>query len=698
MASSTPTICKTKARKVFLSYHKPDEPYVQRVNYYLLKQPHLESYCYADKKQANGWEAQIARALKTSDVFVFFHGSKIGKTQAQEARRACQLERESKIDLIVVSLKKADSDLTEHPGLCGCDPIADYSNEQECARQIASMLKLRWISDDDLPRGYPFGYEKTIIDEYVNGGGRLKGARIEEGCPEEWPGVTRDEAVHPNPVKQDLIGSYRGPRDQVVVDARSQFQLGGDRSEEVSLEAKPLTFPEAGPREMLRYPTKTKLTVGVLVSGGIAPGINAVIAGIVDRHELYKQEGAGGRNLQILGYRDGIAGLLRAGRNYIRLDGPLVREQANLGGAVVGTSRAPDLLSLAEPQKREKNLIQIVRKLDDDGVKILYMIGGDGSMRAAHAIWTVSKTLECELSVVAIPKTMDNDILWVWQSFGFLSAVEEAKGDILKLHTEAKANPRLGIIQLFGSDSGFVVSHAALASGLCDAALIPEVDFTIAKLSKYICEKLEERYEPGEDGQSPYGLILMAEAAIPLDVIEYLGKPHKKKIMQLSEEEEAAVHVFVNNGRRVQGQTPDALRKAGLKILSSILQEDIRKMVKKDEYWKGFRVFTNEPRHRLRAIPPSVSDVIFGHRLGALAVDNAMAGYTDFMISQWLTEYVLVPLKLVVLGRKRVPRNGIFWKSVLANTGQPADLGLNPKAPAKASAVKSRARRRRPRP
>jgi 6-phosphofructokinase len=90
-------------------------------------------------------------------------------------------------------------------------------------------------------------------------------------------------------------------------------------------------------------------------------------------------------------------------------------------------------------------------------------------------------------------------------------------------------------------------------------------------------------------------------------------------------------------------------------------------------YCSKFRVFTNEPRHLLRAIQPSVSDVIFGHRLGILAVDNAMAGYTDFMVSQWLTEYVLVPLELVVLGRKRVPQEGIFWKSVLAKTGT-ADL------------------------
>jgi hypothetical protein len=64
-----------------------------------------------------------------------------------------------------------------------------------------------------------------------------------------------------------------------------------------------------------------------------------------------------------------------------------------------------------------------------------------------------------------------------------------------------------------------------------------------------------------------------------------------------------------------------------------------------------------------------------GNRLGTLAVDNALAGYSDFMISQWLTEYVLVPLNLVVLGKKRIPTNGIFWKSVTNKTGQP---DLNP--------------------
>ena len=131
----------------------------------------------------------------------------------------------------------------------------------------------------------------------------------------------------------------------------------------------------------------------------------------------------------------------------------------------------------------------------------------------------------------------------------------------------------------------------------------------------------------------------------------------------------------VHRGRRVHGQTPDELRRGGLRVIVDVLQSDIRNPnLMPDEYWRHYRVFTSEPRHLIRAIPPSVSDVVFGHRLGTLAVDNAMAGDTDFMVSQWLTEYVVVPLPLVVLGRKRVPQHGIFWKSVLGNTGQSPPL------------------------
>ena len=115
-------------------------------------------------------------------------------------------------------------------------------------------------------------------------------------------------------------------------------------------------------------------------------------------------------------------------------------------------------------------------------------------MKAAHALYEIArqdKRRLKKLSVVAIPKTMDNDILWVWQSFGFLSAVEKGREVIEHLSTEVQSNPRLCIVQLFGSDSGFVVSHAVLASatGHCLAALIPEVKFSMGGLIAHLREK-----------------------------------------------------------------------------------------------------------------------------------------------------------------------------------------------------------------
>ncbi len=168
----------------------------------------------------------------------------------------------------------------------------------------------------------------------------------------------------------------------------------------------------------------------------------------------------------------------------------------------------------------------------------------------------------------------------------------------------------------------------------------------------------------------------MAETAIPTDAVDYVDQPD----IELSKDEKAALRQYCTEraaGRRIPGQTDQHLRSAGLKIVSLGLRKALQSTPPRppgDPDWSKLRVFTNEPRHLLRAIPPSCTDIIFGNRLGTLAVDNAMVGYTDFMISQWLTEYVLVPLELVVLGRKRIPTKGMFWQSVIAKTGQPEQM------------------------
>ena len=597
------------------------------------------------------------------------------------------------------------------------------SPRQVCDFAISSLEKER-ATADGLPRDpHMFRYEKDIIAYFTRrlfSDGALslsgqtvatesgKGSKWLDGCPDKWPEVTllTDESNRRLPTRylqEEDVGKWRPKSARVVAAALTGYHTGNNQDSTIlstCMIQHGLCFPEAGPREVQFYPDPRDvgLRVAILVSGGIAPGINAVIDGIVQRHYLYADPA---RYADSVRYHDTprcsleIRGLLNGFRAFDDPNDPftfrhlipnqvstlthldiVTSEHANQGGSMLGTSRVDELISEKERMDRLESMVD---KLLSANTDILYVIGGDGSMKAAHSIWSIAKAWRRPnsrlLSVVAIPKTMDNDILWVWQSFGFLSAVEKAREVIKHLSTEVTSNPRLCIVQLFGSDSGFVVSHAVLASqtGQCDVALVPEVDFSMEALSRYLKERIYLRRE-----RIPRALIIMAETAVPTDALDFVDDAE----IALNVHEKEAIRAFERlraSGKRIQGQTDDALRSAGLKIVSI----GLRKMIPVaqidgiDDFkvtWSDMRVVVNEPRHLLRAISPSCSDIIMGSRLGTLAVDNAMAGYTDFMVSQWLTEYVLVPLQMVVMGRKRIPDSGIFWKSVRAKTGQPADL------------------------
>ena len=197
---------------------------------------------------------------------------------------------------------------------------------------------------------------------------------------------------------------------------------------------------------------------------------------------------------------------------------------------------------------------------------------------------------------------MDNDILWVWQPFGFVPAVEKAREGIDHPSTEVLSNPRLCVIQLFGSDSGFAVSHAVLASrtGICDAALIPVSPHSMEDLAEHMWQKMDRRMMLGNKG-IPYGLVVLAETAIPTDALEFIGNPS----IGLSDQEKEAVREFCAERakeRHIQGQTDDALRTAGLKIVSRDLYELLRERAVQQDLpqWDILRMFTSESRRLLR--------------------------------------------------------------------------------------------------
>ncbi len=432
-------------------------------------------------------------------------------------------------------------------------------------------------------------------------------------------------AKYENPVPESELGSYRAP------DRRKCVTADLEVIEELAKKGRKIPgFLEAGPRKMLAFDEPRReddaLNVGVVTTGGLAPGLNSVVHSIVERH-LNTYSSLASKGGTVYGVLDSFEGLAKTDPNLIGLTAETTRDWLHRGGSELGAVRYKDL-------PLEELTGKIVNNLDQLNIRILYVIGGDGSLTAAHSIATQAKNT----IVVGIPKTMDNDVLWVWQSFGFNSTVERAAAFINTMHCEAEGTRRIAVLEFFGARSGFVAANAALAAGHVDLVMIPEVfvglskaeaDEALRTYEKYLQRKVRQKHTRYK---KPSAVVVIAEGVGK--VLEDL------KVIKKGEANDFP-KVFMNRLGRITagGRT-----------------------VKK---------FVIRPRYYIRSIPANSHDQIYCKRLGALAVDNALAGYTDFMISQWLTEYVLVPLELVAGGEKHVPPGGIFWKQVVASTGQP---------------------------
>lgn len=442
------------------------------------------------------------------------------------------------------------------------------------------------------------------------------------------------KATLPNPRLEEELGKYRRPTDRKSVTADTDL---------ISKYAKRVTgvpsFLEAGPRKLL-YHSPESVRAAIVTTGGIAPGLNCVVHSIVDRHwNTYRvNESQGG---DVFGIYESFLGASDLENNMGRLTPFDTENWLDKGGSILGIRRYRDEKREKLPTGEKRRLLaqDIAKQLRLKHIHILYVIGGDGTLGVAHEIAKVAKNV----SVVGIPKTMDNDVMWVWQSFGFRTAVEKATEVINTLNAEAESTRRVCLIELFGAESGFVAANASLASGHVDLVLIPE---EFQPLTTQSCERalniyldyLKERVQtPRRREENPHAVVVLAEG---------VAKILKSKNVKLDGKPIDAANFPVQLKKHLKGNVRDGAD-------------------------REVEVFDNQPRHNIRAIPANSQDQIYCERLGALAVDNALAGYTDFMISQWMTEYVLVPLEIVQDRHKRIPPAGIFWKQVVSSTGQP---------------------------
>jgi 6-phosphofructokinase 1 len=377
----------------------------------------------------------------------------------------------------------------------------------------------------------------------------------------------------------------------------------------------PQCFEAAGPRQKI-YFDPSKLRCGIVTCGGLCPGLNDVIRAIV--LSLFHHYGV----RRVFGFRYGYEGLsYRHGHRPLELTPEAVQEIHLQGGTILSSSRGPQDVS------------EMVDTLDRMNVGIFFTIGGDGTLRGAQAISEEIDRRNLKIGVIGIPKTIDNDISYVQQSFGFETAVTETRTAIYSAHREATgAKNGVGLVKLMGRHSGFIAAYATLANSDVNFCLIPEVPFTLEGFLKALRKRLEDR---------GHAVIVVGEGA-GQDLIE-----------------------------KVLGR--DASGNIRLGDIGLFLKEQINQHFKKADMEVTVKYI--DPSYTIRSMPANARDSALCLLLGHNAAHAGMAGRTNMIVGFWKNEFTHVPILLAVSQRKQIDPQGRIWSSVLASTGQPKEMG-----------------------
>ena len=371
------------------------------------------------------------------------------------------------------------------------------------------------------------------------------------------------------------------------------------------------SFAVAGPAKKIYFdPAATR--AAIVTCGGLCPGLNAVIRSLV--LQLVHRYGVN----DIVGIRYGYGGLSQEGfKEALPLTPKVVENIHDHGGTMLGSSRgAPNIEEMVDTLQREK-------------INILFTIGGDGTMRGATEICREIQNRQLPISVIGIPKTIDNDIPYVRRSFGFESAVDKACEVITAAHEEARgAKGGIGLVKLMGRHAGYIAANATLATGHVNFCLVPEVPFQTDG-PQGLFPAIKQRLQ-----NSGHAVIVVAEGC---------GQEH-----------------FQNTATDASGNSK--LGDIGLWLKSEI-----------SSYLQGsqFTLKYIDPSYIIRSSPASANDRLFCSRLAQNAVHAAMAGKTNMLIGYWHGQMTFVPLRALADKTKQIDREGELWFNVLETTGQP---------------------------
>ncbi len=372
----------------------------------------------------------------------------------------------------------------------------------------------------------------------------------------------------------------------------------------------------AGPREKLFFDPQ-QISCAIVTCGGLCPGLNDVIRSIVlSLHHLYGVR-------RVLGIPYGYQGLAQPGRPWAELTPESVASIHHEGGTILGTSRG------------SQEIGEMVSTLERSGSDVLFTIGGDGTLRGAGRIAEEIRQRNLAIGVVGLPKTIDNDIAYIERSFGFETAVAEARHVVTAAHAEALAvRNGIGLVKVMGRYSGLLAAHTTLSTGEVNFCLVPEVPFALEEGEFGLLPALKRRLLARS-----HAVILVAEGAG-----QELVAAHAEPVY-------------------------DASGNLCLSDIGTFLRDKILEYFHRVKIPVVLRYI--DPSYTIRSLPAGPDDSAFCSLLGQSAVHAALAGRTNAVIGFWNQQFTVVPIPMAVSSRKRIEPEGRLWQSVLQATGQP---------------------------
>jgi len=331
-------------------------------------------------------------------------------------------------------------------------------------------------------------------------------------------------------------------------------------------------------------------TIGILTGGGDCPGLNPVIRAVVRRALL--------ENWNILGFRNGWKGVVDD--KFVTLDERAVTGILPKGGTILGTSRT-------NPYKNSGEVDKIKETFKKNKLEALVVVGGEDTLGVA------SKLTKEGLNIIAVPKTIDNDLSNTDYTFGFDTAINIVTECIDRLHSTAESHHRVIVVEIMGRQAGWIALESGIAGG-ADMILIPEIPMSMDE----ICDSIKKRHKKGKT----FSIVAVAEGA---------------KIKDLEEK------------NVTKDQQADAFGHVTLGGIGELLSKQIEKIT-------GFETRCTVLGHIQRGGTPSAFDRVLGTRFGVKAVELVKEKKFGSMVSLQGREIVAVPVADAVGTLKTVPR------------------------------------------